>query len=449
MGHFSDAFGIFIGVGGEKAESLLTPRDNRGGRAHLSATELLCALTYHCIHGIGALSSNLKRVINVQMSDAGIFKTRQRVSVEMMRQISDHCLNVRSDLANEPFSFYGDRLLVAIDGTSFDLKNTEDVARHFTKAKARRSKDVEAKEAAFARINVSCLVELGLHNPLAVEVGSDEDSEVTLGNKLVDRIPVDCMFLADRLYGNACFADKLLSRFKGSRGAFVIRVGASTTSQEVVKRLPDGSAIIRVPLRNRDRPATIDRYVIVREIRSELKKRNGELVQLRFWTNLLDSDVDPAIRLVELYAKRWEHELYFNELKNELKTGRLLKSRNLLCAQQEIIVAVWSSSLIASVRGAVNREVDCDIRELKISFPKTLDKMQTIWNFVSLVADEITPELIDQAIGAALEELKKETIPRRTNRSCPRTIRKNVIDWPKTKCYQPQYGQIEARIISI
>ena len=111
------------------------------------------------------------------MSDAGIFKTRQRVSVEMMRQISNHCLNVRSDLDNEPFSFYGERLLVAIDGTSFDLKNTEEIARHFTKAKARRSKDVQAKEAAFARVNVSCLVELRLtHNPLALEVGSDEDS---------------------------------------------------------------------------------------------------------------------------------------------------------------------------------------------------------------------------------------------------------------------------------
>ena len=152
---------------------------------------------------------------------------------------------------------------------------------------------------------------------------------------------------------------------------------------------------------------------------------------------------------MELYAKRWEHELYFNELKNELKRGRLVKSRNSLCALQEIIVAVWSSSLIASVRGAVNREVDCDIRELKISFPKTLNKMQTIWNFVSLVPDKITPELIDLAIAAAFEELKNETIPKRTNRSCPRTIRQNVIDWPKTKCYQPQYGQIKARIISI
>jgi hypothetical protein len=68
---------------------------------------------------------------------------------------------------------------------------------------------------------------------------------------------------------------------------------------------------------------------------------------------------------------------------------------------------------------------------------------------VTLVSDKITPELVEQAIGTAFEELKKETMPKRTNRSCPRTIRKNIIDWPKTKCYQPQYGQIKTKIISI
>ena len=132
LGHFREAFGSFIGIGDEAAESLLKHRDNRGGQARLSAIELLCALTYHCIHGIGALSSNLKRVINVQMSDAGIFKTRQRVSVEMINQISNHCLKVRSDLDNEPFSFYGKRLLVAIDGTSLTVVDVDQQAKTFS-----------------------------------------------------------------------------------------------------------------------------------------------------------------------------------------------------------------------------------------------------------------------------------------------------------------------------
>ena len=61
FGRFSEVFKSFIGISDEAAESLLKKRDNRGGQARLSAIELLCALTYHCIHSIGALSSNLKR----------------------------------------------------------------------------------------------------------------------------------------------------------------------------------------------------------------------------------------------------------------------------------------------------------------------------------------------------------------------------------------------------
>lgn len=39
------------------------------------------------------------------------------------------------------------------------------------------------------------------------------------------------------------------------------------------------------------------------------------------------------------------------------------KAENVLCAYQEIIVAMWLRALIASVRGAVNRQFDCEIRE--------------------------------------------------------------------------------------
>jgi hypothetical protein len=39
LGHFREAFGAFIDVDGEEAESLLKHRDNRGGRARLSANE--------------------------------------------------------------------------------------------------------------------------------------------------------------------------------------------------------------------------------------------------------------------------------------------------------------------------------------------------------------------------------------------------------------------------
>ncbi|MDQ8193144.1 IS4 family transposase [Coraliomargarita sp. SDUM461004] len=450
LGRFNEAFRNFIGISDELSDSLLNARDRRGASSKLSCLELLCALSYHCIHGVGNLSSNLKRALELNMSDAGIFKSRQRVSYEAMQKVSEYCLRVRSERAHNPLSFYKDRLLVAIDGTSFNLKNTEDVADHFQKGTSRRSKQAELKEVAFVRINVVCLVELGLHNPLAVEVGCEGESEQALSYKLLDRIPRDCLFLADRLYGNAYFANELVKRFESGNGAFVLRVSESTTCQQVIERHDDGSATIQVPLRSRKRPATLAGHLTVREIRAELTTRQGEVVTLRFWTNLLDAREHPAIELVELYAKRWEHELYFGELKNELKKTALLQSKNVLCAVQEIIIAVWSSALIASVRGAVNRELgSCEGTMLKVSFRKTLDKMRTIWDFVSLVYDQITPELIELSISKAFEELKQETIPKKRKRSCPRSVRQNVINRPKTKFYLSQYGDIKTTIIHI
>jgi IS4 transposase len=39
---------------------------------------------------------------------------------------------------------------------------------------------------------------------------------------------------------------------------------------------------------------------------------------LRFWTSLLDEAQFPARELAELYAARWEQELYFRELKRNM-----------------------------------------------------------------------------------------------------------------------------------
>lgn len=446
--HFRSLFNQFMTVSSEQAEGYLNGRDSRGGTARLSALELLLALTYHRLHGTGALSSNVKRISQVCMSDAGLYQTRQRVGIQSLEQFSQHCLKVLSDRPQEPFSFYQNRLLVAIDGTTFQLKNTKELNGKFDKSMSAHRKDEPGEEVAFARLNVSCLVELGLHNPLAVDVGVAGESEIALGYKLVGRIPKDCMFLADRLYGNACYVSLLLDHFVDGDGGFLVRVGSSTTKERVVKTLSDGSTLIEVPLRNRKRPATIDRTILVREIRAELTTRTGKLVQLRFWTNLTDPKQNPAAELVGLYAKRWEHELYLGEIKNELMGGSLLQSKTLLCAVQEIFIAFWSSALIAMVRGAANRELSTDEPlALRISFRKALDKMQTIWGFIALVPDLITEELIQSAIRKAFEELKEETIPKRRQRSCPRTIRKKVSHWPKTRAYLAKYGPVNLRII--
>ena len=66
---------------------------------------------------------------------------------------------------------------------------------------------------------------------------------------------------------------------------------------------------------------------------------------LRLWTSLTDPRAAPPLDLARLYAQRWEHGLYFREVKRHLRRSDLLQSHTVETAAQEI--AAMASALLA------------------------------------------------------------------------------------------------------
>jgi len=446
QGVFKNDFSTFLGLSDQSVNELMPERkDARGKASTFSAKALLCGMCYSTLHGIGKLSSNLKRATGKVMSDSGIFQHRQKVPVELLQKVSDHCLQVVSQSGVDSESYYKGRLLVAIDGTTFNLRNSADITKRFPKGKTRKSKTAPLRDVAFARMHTSCLVEVGMHNPLALEVGNNQEAELELSLRLLPKLPPNFMLLCDRLYSFARFLEQVEQQCERLNGAFLIRASEITKKMTLKQTLSDGSRIIEIPVLSKTKRNKYVGTVVVREIRAIIPTREGEHVEVKFWTNLLDPLVYPALELVELYARCGEHELYYGELKTELMDGDLLRSKTLHCAVQEIDIAVWSTAMIARVRASINSELED--AGLVISFQKVTDKLDTIWSFVSLVGIEIDQRIIDAAITGAIDELKAEQNPKRYNRSCPRTIRQNVIHWPKTREYKSFYGEFEYQII--
>ena len=54
--------------------------------------------------------------------------------------------------------------------------------------------------------------------------------------------------------------------------------------------------------------------------------------------------------LVELYGQRWEQELYFRQLKLQLRRTALLQSHTVTTAAQEIALLILASALVAQER---------------------------------------------------------------------------------------------------
>ena len=54
--------------------------------------------------------------------------------------------------------------------------------------------------------------------------------------------------------------------------------------------------------------------------------------------------------MIELYARRWEHELYYRELKRQLRQSEVLQSHTVETGAQEIAAVVLASALLARAR---------------------------------------------------------------------------------------------------
>jgi hypothetical protein len=136
---------------------------------------------------------------------------------------------------------------------------------------------------------------------------------------------------------------------------------------------------------------------------------------------------------VELYASRWEEELFFRELKSHLH-GRdnLLDAQTPETAAQEVLAMLLAASLVAMQRDAVAQRADVEV--LRVSFSKVLHKTAALCELLSLGADLIAKDALAAWIERVLEDLQTHAlIQKRKPRSCPRSLRQPTKDWPKTK----------------
>ena len=223
------------------------------------------------------------------------------------------------DAGRQRDAFWRGWRLVALDGTQFSLTNTPQITATTTKARTRRGR------AAFAKLTTAVLLEVGLHNPLAAAIGRHGESEWALAQRLLAQLPKRAVLLGDRLYGVATFVVHAQAACARVGSHFLLRAGRSTKPR-VIQRLPDGTRLVQIALRARHRPSQILEWLEVREIRVRVGRPGHRTHELRLWTSLRDPRTAPALELAQLYAQRWEHELYFREVKRHLRKTGVLQS---------------------------------------------------------------------------------------------------------------------------
>lgn len=397
------------------------PAKRRGRPPRVELDRLLASIIFHVMNSAGTLAEHFAMLFDDSLNDSSCSSRRTRLPWEVFTDLMRRTLRPLAQKRCQAQAFWRELRLMALDGTQFSLTNTPQIKASQTKAKSRRGK------SAFSKITAGVLLELGLHNPVAAAIGHKGQSEWELARSLLAQLPKKALLLADRLHGCAAFIQWVMEACQRVRSHFLIRA-RSQIKVRTVRRLKDGSRLVRMPVRQKGKPRVILQWLELREIRVRVQRKGFRVVELRLWTSLLDPKSAPALELVELYTQRWEHELFYRQLKRQLRKSEVLQSHTVETGAQEIAAMMVAAAMLAQERVTA---ADGQVPVLHVSFVKLLELMRPLWLVLEL-GDDLLEEWQKEELTKRFHEQARRCLtgPKR-RRSCPRAVRQPVTGWPR------------------
>lgn len=401
---------------------------HQGPRRKIHAWQIIVGLIAHSLPFAGRFSQCLRHFFGMTLSDSALSQRRQHLGADILLLIMRETLRPLADAQLHPECFFAGLLLLGIDGTRWNVANTPQQLARMTKAKTRRG------SAAFAQMGMSALVELGTHAPLHATLGLDGESELALSIPLLEALPQQSLLILDRLYGQAPMLDALQQQCAASKEQhYLVRV-KSKFAVKVDTLLEDGSALVEVSLRDKVRQRQVLKTLKVREVRGRVWSRTqNKWVEVRLWTSLGVGQAR-AEQLLELYARRWEQEVFYHELKLQVARGGLLQSHTPETAQQEIAALLMACTLVAQERLAVAAQAGGKVQQagvVRISLSICLEQTQALWLVLSAAQGLIDEAAQRELVRRMRAQIAACALPPRRSRSCERKVRQPVTKWPR------------------
>ena len=380
----------------------------------ITAAELIQGLVFHVVAEAGTLAQHVKQLTGKDITDGALAQRRALLPPAVFEQLMRAALKPKAVPQQHPEAFYQELRLCGVDGSLFSITNTPQVKKQMRKARSRRGR------AAFPKVGVAVMVELGLHNPLAAALGAHGESEMVLAKEVLAAQPEQSLLINDRYYG---VPERLVDLPAQGERHFLVRV-KSNLKRRLLEVYPDGSALVEIRSGKQTR--------LVREIVGRVQRGGrGPVTTVRLWTSLLDWRKHPAAQLLALYAKRWEQEVFYKELKVDMRSTPYLQSHTPLTAIQEIAALILAYAVLVDYR--VEAAGVGQVGVLRISFLKTLQVVQGLWQFLQLSGDLLSPPQVRLVVRRALRQIADMAIPKRRARSCPRALRQPVSSWPRLR----------------
>jgi hypothetical protein len=369
----------------------------------------------------GKLTAHLPAAVLVCPAVSSLVRARRRLGARPLKLLFQTLAGPVGGRGRPGVHYRGLRT-VAVDGTSLHVPEDEQVTWRYPKRAG------EKKEFGYPLLRLLVVVECGTRALLAAAFGPEADGETAYAARLLGCLDASMLLLADAAFDSR----ELLEQVLATGAQFLVRPGARRCPA-IVRRLPDGSYLSRLP--GPYRPGhgypSLPVRVVEAWITVTLEDGTVRREQWRLITSLLDHERYPAGELVDLYHERWQVETAYFSIKASLLDGRVLRSHSVDGIDQE----VWAllTTYQALIRAAANAVADQPGLDMdRLSFTVLL---QTAADTVTC-ASGISPSGPTDLVGAIGRAALAALWPARRRRRTKARSKKNA-----TSKYHPNYGR--------
>lgn len=356
----------------------------------------------------GLMSELIPQKIRLKIPSSGsISEARQRVGAGVMTRLF-HLICVMRATTQTPGAFLNGLRLMSLDGSLFDVPDTDNNARVFGYPGSRKG-----TKAAFPKARLVLLIESGTHLIVDALISPYKIGERRRAIQLLRSVGRGMLLMWDR----GLHSYRMVYSALKQKAHILGRVPANVKF-EVLQTLDDGSYLswIAPDRKSKNKGAT---RIKVRVIEYVIEV-DGEEIIYRLITDLMDINKFPALILAQEYHSRWEIENTLDELKTHLNGRKtMVRSKNPREVVQEIYGWLLAHYCIRATM--FDAATEKGVSPLRISFTGSL---KVIRRAVPLCQENQEPELDPHYYSWIKAEIGDLIIPPRTHRSNPRVVKK-------------------------
>jgi hypothetical protein len=286
----------------------------------------------------------------VSYSTGGYCLARKRLPVELFKRLFRKITENIGKADNHEWLWHGKNVKL-VDGTTVALERTSDIQKVFPAHKVKKNGDPGTPTA-----RIVAAISLSTGAIIDAVIGPSRGkhtAESVIFNDLLPNFNAEDLLVFDRFFSGFFNLWNIIRR----RCSFVARQNQRRKHFSVLKILGHGDRLTQVPRPPRftgkwwATPFTYDKspkYIILREITFQIARPGFRTRHIVLITNLLDEKTFPKSEIEDLYRQRWNIEVDFRSIKQELNMAHL-RSKTAAMVEKEIWMHLVTYNLIRAV----------------------------------------------------------------------------------------------------